>query len=113
MNTSSKKLIEYVGAVRLRDFPNAQLRQKVQAFCEKQEKEARRSPPFKPGGLTNKTKQNSEVKKAEIKGNRLHQSHDEPNDRKPVISVRFKDENDKRLGTGHVHEDGTESVKWK
>ena len=63
-------------------------------------------------GMTN-TDQNSEVKKAEIKGTRLHQSHDDPSDDKLVISVRFKDEEDRRLGTGHVHEDGTGSVKWK
>ena len=63
--------------------------------------------------ITTNADQNSEVKKAEIKGTQLHQSHDDPNDKKPVISVRFKDEQDRRLGTGHVHEDGTGSVKWK
>ncbi|KAL8743925.1 MAG: hypothetical protein Q9190_003774 [Brigantiaea leucoxantha] len=97
MNSSSRRLVQYVGSVKLENFPNAQLRQTVQAFCEKQEQQAR----------------NSEVKKAEIKGTQLHQSHDDPSDNKPVISVRFKDEQDRRLGTGHVHEDGTGSVKWK
>ena len=53
------------------------------------------------------------MKKAEIKGTRLHQSHDDPSDPKPVISIRFKDENDRRIGTGHVHEDGTGQVNWK
>lgn len=57
--------------------------------------------------------QNSKVKKAEIKGVRPHQSHDDPSDDKLVISVRFKDEEDRRLGTGHVHEDGSGFVKWK
>lgn len=53
------------------------------------------------------------MKKAEIKGTHLHKSHDDLNDPKPVISIRFKDENDTRVGTGHVHDDGTGQVNWK
>ncbi|KAF1979465.1 hypothetical protein BU23DRAFT_522715, partial [Bimuria novae-zelandiae CBS 107.79] len=56
---------------------------------------------------------NPTVQKAEIKGTRLHQSHDNPSDTKPVISIRFKDENDRRIGTGHVYEEGTGQVNWK
>lgn len=63
--------------------------------------------------ITTNTNQNPNVTKAEIKGTCLHQSHDTPTDTKPLISVRFKDANDRRLGTGHVHEDGTDEMKWK
>lgn len=56
---------------------------------------------------------NSKVTQAEIKGTHLHQSHDDPSDTKPVISVRFLSESGSRLGTGHVHEDGTGKVNWK
>ena len=53
------------------------------------------------------------MKNAEIKGTHLHKSHDDPSESKAVISVRFKDEEDRRLATGHVHADGTGSVNWK
>lgn len=53
------------------------------------------------------------MKKAEIKGTQLHKSNDDPTDAKQVISVRFKDEDNRRVGTGHVHEDGSGSVNWK
>ncbi|QDS74127.1 hypothetical protein FKW77_009919 [Venturia effusa] len=95
MIPSSRRFITYVGSCSLKDFANPELRRVVQQFCEKQENE------------------NPNVKKAEIKGTTLHQSHDDPTDPKPVISVRFKDESDRRIGTGHVHEDGTGQVKWK
>ncbi|KAJ4527964.1 hypothetical protein HRR77_000717 [Exophiala dermatitidis] len=95
MNPSSRRLIQYVGSVKLEIFSNPQLRPTIQAFCEQQEQE------------------DSSVKKAQIKGIHLHKSHDDPNDTKPVISVRFIDKDDRRLGTGHVHDDGTGSVNWK
>ncbi|KAF2004737.1 hypothetical protein P154DRAFT_426303 [Amniculicola lignicola CBS 123094] len=95
MIPSSQRLIRYVGSITLDHFPNPALRQVVKDFCEKQENE------------------NPNVKRAEIKGTHFHQSHDDPNDPKPVISIRFKDENDRRIGTGHIHEDGTGQVKWK
>lgn len=51
--------------------------------------------------------------KAEIKGSNPHKSRDDPSDPENVISIRFKDENGSRLGTAHVHEDGSGQVKWK
>jgi hypothetical protein len=57
--------------------------------------------------------QDPRVKKAEIKGSVPHKSHDDPSDPEEVISIRFKDENGSRLGTAHVHEDGSGNVKWK
>lgn len=57
--------------------------------------------------------QDPRIKKAEIKGSNPHNSHDDPSDPEEVISVRFKDEDDSRLGTAHVHEDGSGEVKWK
>ncbi|KAM3501023.1 hypothetical protein MY11210_009437 [Beauveria gryllotalpidicola] len=95
MIPTTRRLIQYVGTVSLDQFSNPALRQAVKEFCETQEQE------------------NPSVKKAEIKGTYLHKSHDDPSDPLPVISVRFKDENDRRVGTGHVHEDGTGSVNWK
>jgi hypothetical protein len=53
------------------------------------------------------------VAKAEIRGSQPHKSHDDPDDPEDVISVRLKDENDVRLGTAHVHEDGTSKIRWK
>jgi hypothetical protein len=43
MNQSSKTFIQYVGAIKLENFSNAELRQGVQAFCEKQENEVCKS----------------------------------------------------------------------
>nr|KMM69334.1 hypothetical protein CPAG_05651 [Coccidioides posadasii RMSCC 3488] len=43
---------------------------------------------------------------AEIKGTRLHKLHDDPTDQKDMISIRFLNEDDKHVGTGHLHEDG-------
>lgn len=39
MNPSSRRLIQYVGSVKLDNFSNPQLRQTVNAFCEMQERE--------------------------------------------------------------------------
>ncbi|KAE8842951.1 hypothetical protein PTNB73_01000 [Pyrenophora teres f. teres] len=77
MQASSCRLIKYVGTVTLDKLDS-------------------QSRPVNPA-----------IKKAEIKGSKWHQSHDDPNDKKPVISIRFKDENDRRITTGHVHQDGT------
>ncbi|OAL57161.1 hypothetical protein IQ07DRAFT_638525 [Pyrenochaeta sp. DS3sAY3a] len=80
-------LIKYVGTVTL-DKLDSQSRPVVKAFCEQAEKD------------------NPAIKSAEMKGSRWHQSHDDPNDKEPVISIRFNDENDRRITTGHVHQDG-------
>ncbi|CAN9139690.1 unnamed protein product [Alternaria alternata] len=88
MQALSRRLIKYVGTVTL-DKLDSQSRPVVNAFCEQAEKS------------------NPAIKKVEIKGSKWHQSHDDPNDKKPVISIRFKDENDRRITTGHVHQDGT------
>lgn len=52
-------------------------------------------------------------KKANLRGTELHDSHDDPTDKKKVISIRFLDENDRRVGTGHLHEDGTAKFRYK
>jgi len=94
-SATTRRLIQYVGSVKLEDFTNLALREAVNTFCEQQEQA------------------NPKAKAAEIKGTTLHQSHDDPGDTQPVISIRFKDEDDRRIGTGHVHEDGTGKVNWK
>ncbi|KAK6006596.1 hypothetical protein QM012_007006 [Aureobasidium pullulans] len=51
------------------------------------------------------------VKKAKIKGAKPHKSHKDPTDPKPVISVQLLDEEERRITTIHVHEDGTATEK--
>ncbi|KKK21401.1 hypothetical protein ARAM_007161 [Aspergillus rambellii] len=46
-------------------------------------------------------------KKLKIKGAVAHQSHKDPSDQQDVISLQFLDENENRIKTKHVHEDGT------
>ncbi|KAK2757982.1 hypothetical protein FQN54_004388 [Arachnomyces sp. PD_36] len=95
MQATGRRLIQYVGSVALSDIKNPKHRDAVNAFCNNLEQEDTR------------------VKKAEIRGSQPHQSHDDPDDAQDVISVRFKDESDSRLGTAHVHEDGTSKMRWK
>ncbi|KAI0721273.1 hypothetical protein C8T65DRAFT_228633 [Cerioporus squamosus] len=57
--------------------------------------------------LADFTKKNPTAAKAEIKGSKPHKSHHDPNDSMEVISIRVLDSDDKRLGTIHVHQDGT------
>ena len=40
-------------------------------------------------------------------------SHKDPSDAKKVISIQFLDEQGKRVGTGHLHEDGTSRFRYK
>ncbi|KAH1437678.1 hypothetical protein KXV64_007115 [Aspergillus fumigatus] len=47
------------------------------------------------------------VKKLKIKGAQAHKSHKDPNDQQDVISLQFLDENENRIRSKHVHEDGT------
>ncbi|KAI4917180.1 hypothetical protein J4E90_003687 [Alternaria incomplexa] len=91
MQASSRRLIQYVGKVTLEHL-DAESVPLVKAFCEKTEKD-------KPV-----------IKKAEIKGSKWHRSHDDPNDEKLVLSIRFLDDNGKRVTTGHLHKDGTSNV---
>ncbi|KAH4086474.1 hypothetical protein HBH92_187690 [Parastagonospora nodorum] len=77
MQATSRRLIKFVGSVTL----------------EKQ--------------LDPKTLPYPNITNAEIKGSKWHKSHDDPNDSELVISIRFKDENGRRITTGHVHHDGT------
>lgn len=46
------------------------------------------------------------IVQGEIKGTKLHRTRGEPGDLMPVISIRFLNDILKRIGTGHVHEDG-------
>ncbi|KAH3909922.1 hypothetical protein HBH56_154030 [Parastagonospora nodorum] len=57
--------------------------------------------------LDSKTLPNPNITNAEIKGSKWHKSDDDPNDSELVISIRFKDENIKKIATSHVHQDGT------
>ncbi|KAI9733896.1 MAG: hypothetical protein M1834_002551 [Cirrosporium novae-zelandiae] len=95
MNPTRAKLIQFVGKVALDDTQHRTHRVGVQILCEAQEK----ADPH--------------IKKAEIKDSIPHKSHDDPNDPEEVISVHFKDENDKRIGTAHVYKNGTGKVSWK
>ncbi|KAI8943644.1 hypothetical protein NX059_001629 [Plenodomus lindquistii] len=92
MIPTSKTLIAYIGKNTLASFENLAVRAVVKDYCEKLEKE------------------HSIIKAAEIKGTRLHNSTDDPNDEKMVVSIRCFDTNGKRVGTAHVHEDGTGKI---
>lgn len=117
MNPTSRRLIAYVGTNNLRDIADPSLRGMVRTFCEKQEKEVREllACNTSVGDICSLLRvfKNPVVKKAEIKGTKLHKSHDDPSDNQLVISIRFLDANSRRLGTGHVHADGTGSIKWR
>ncbi|MCJ1269975.1 hypothetical protein MMC22_009868 [Lobaria immixta] len=52
----------------------------------------------------------SRIKKYEIKG-LPHKSSTDPKDQQFVVSVRLRDENNKNLGTVHIHQDGTTNKK--
>lgn len=52
------------------------------------------------------------IKKAKIKGTQLHETHKDPTDPQKVISIQFLDDKDSRVGTGHLHEDGTSKVRY-
>ncbi|KAF1352919.1 hypothetical protein EJ07DRAFT_135256 [Lizonia empirigonia] len=84
MQATSRRLIKFVGSVTLEHLDSKTL-PVVKGYCEK----------------------NPIITKAEIKGSKWHKSHDDPNDSELVISIRFKDENGRRITTGHVHQDGT------
>ncbi|MCJ1385096.1 hypothetical protein MMC17_008215 [Xylographa soralifera] len=57
------------------------------------------------------------IKQAEIRGATPHPSNDDPEAPKPHLSVIVKDTDGKRIGTFHVHEDGTSELsqnsRWK
>ncbi|MCJ1431411.1 hypothetical protein MMC27_000763 [Xylographa pallens] len=50
------------------------------------------------------------IKQAEIRGATPHPSNDDPGGARTHLSVIVKDENGKRIGTYHVHEDGTSEL---
>ncbi|KKZ61983.1 hypothetical protein EMCG_03540 [[Emmonsia] crescens] len=54
-----------------------------------------------------------DIKQASIQGKELHKSHKDPTDSLDVISIKFFDEDGNRVGTGHVHEDGTAKFRYK
>ncbi|EAT86670.1 hypothetical protein HBI56_129780 [Parastagonospora nodorum] len=84
MQATSRRLIKFVGSVTLEKLDSKTL-PVVKGFCEK----------------------NPNITNAEIKGSKWHKSDDDPNDSELVISIRFKDENIKKIATSHVHQDGT------
>ncbi|KAF2161842.1 hypothetical protein M409DRAFT_27898 [Zasmidium cellare ATCC 36951] len=90
-----RRFISYVGKVKLGDFKDPSLLKQVHKYCNDQET---RDP---------------RIKQASIQGTELHQSHKDPNDPKKVISIKFLDEEGKRVGTGHLHEDGTSTFRHK
>ncbi|KAG5302385.1 hypothetical protein I7I50_03319 [Histoplasma capsulatum G186AR] len=90
-----KRLIQYTGKTKLEHITDPAWYNSVKTFCEKFEND------------------NSGVMKAEIKGSHPHKSYDDPSDLEDVISIRFKDSEDKRVATAHVHKDGSSKViRW-
>ncbi|KAJ6125383.1 hypothetical protein N7471_012700 [Penicillium samsonianum] len=53
------------------------------------------------------------IAQASVQGTELHDSHKDPTDPKKVISIQFLDADGKRVGTGHLHEDGTSKFRYK
>ncbi|KAJ6105324.1 hypothetical protein N7523_010134 [Penicillium sp. IBT 18751x] len=95
MSKIIQRFISYVGKVKPSDFKDSSHMALVDKYCNDQEK---RDP---------------RIKKASIQGTELHQSHKDPTDPKKVISIRFLDAEEKRVGTGHLHDDGTSKFRYK
>ncbi|GFF62716.1 hypothetical protein IFM60648_00699 [Aspergillus lentulus] len=95
MSTVIRRLISYVGKVRPNDFKDVTHMTLVDKYCHEQET---RDP---------------RIKYADIQGTELHKSHKDPTDPKKVISIQFLDQEKKRVGTGHLHEDGTSKFRYK
>ena len=56
----------------------------------------------RPSALIHPVVPNSSI----TRGAQLHKSHDNPSDKEDFISIRFKDSEDQRVATAHVHKDG-------
>ncbi|GAB1195920.1 hypothetical protein APSETT444_005185 [Aspergillus pseudonomiae] len=110
MQATGRRFIQYVGGVALSDIKNVKHREAVRAFGDQVEQDVRSHRYDLLKRLANYPLKDPRVKKAEIRGSEPHKSHDDPTDPQDVISVRMKDENDSRLGTAHVHEDGTSKL---
>ncbi|KAL3474255.1 hypothetical protein BJX99DRAFT_260523 [Aspergillus californicus] len=95
MSTTIRRFISYVGKVSLSDFKDKTHMALVDNYCKEQET------------------RDSRVKKASIEGTDFHDSHKDPTDPQQVISVKFPDEEGKRVGTGHLHENGTSKFRYK
>ncbi|MCJ1399439.1 hypothetical protein MMC11_002641 [Xylographa trunciseda] len=89
MQATKARLVEWVGKVKLHDIKDDLFRTSVAAFAENEERKYPR------------------IKKAEIKGSTPHLSHDDPSDKEEVITVEVQSTKGTRLGTCHVHQDGT------
>ncbi|KAL4766950.1 hypothetical protein BDW60DRAFT_201151 [Aspergillus nidulans var. acristatus] len=95
MSTVVRRFISYIGKCSLSDFKNPTHATLVDTYCNDQEK---RDP---------------RIKYASIEGTEFHQSHKDRTDPKQVLSIKFFDEERKRVGTGHLHEDGTSKFRYK
>ncbi|GAB1212655.1 hypothetical protein ATERTT37_001800 [Aspergillus terreus] len=92
---TAKRLIQFVGKTALEDIKDPAWRGGVKTFCEDMEKE------------------DPKITKAEIRGAEPHKSHDDPTEEQDVISVRFKDEQGKRVATAHIYKNGQGKViRW-
>lgn len=92
MSQIFKRLISYVGKVKLEDLPK-EWQKPVDAV------------------LTTAEKADPRIKKAEIKGANPHKSHTDPSDPLDVISVRLLKETGSRVDSIHIHQDGTSKRK--
>ncbi|KAJ5555934.1 hypothetical protein N7513_003576 [Penicillium frequentans] len=95
MSNVVRRFISYVGKVKLSDFKDESHKALVDKYCKDQET------------------RDDRIKQASVQGTELHQSHKDPTDLKKVISVQFLDAEGKRVGTGHLHDDGTSKFRYK
>ncbi|RMZ85148.1 hypothetical protein DV738_g264, partial [Chaetothyriales sp. CBS 135597] len=95
MSKIFRRFITYVGKVKLSDFKDADQIALVDKYCKEQEA---RDP---------------RIKQARIQGTKLHPSHTDPTDPKEVLSIQFLDAEGQRVGTGHLHADGTAKFRYK
>ncbi|BCS05104.1 uncharacterized protein AKAW2_80905S [Aspergillus luchuensis] len=95
MSRIIRRLISYIGKCSLNDFPNPSHATLVDTYCSDQEK---RDP---------------RIKYASIEGTEFHTSHKDKTDPKKVLTIKFLDESKRRVGTGHLHEDGTSKFRYK
>lgn len=85
---TKQRLYQFIGKVKLSDLPTA-WQNPVDSV------------------LLNQEQADPDFKFAEIRGSQPHLSHDDPTDKKEVISVRLKNGEVKTIQRIHIHQDGS------
>ncbi|CEL05516.1 hypothetical protein ASPCAL06634 [Aspergillus calidoustus] len=114
MSTIIRRFLSYIGKCKPSDFKNPAHGTLVDLLQRPRETSISPLPYYHYiQGLLTAVPQDPRIKYASIEGTELHKSHKDPTDTQKVISIRFFDEDKKRVGTGHLHEDGTDKFRYK